>query len=231
MDTGGGSRRSNPPRTASSKRPSSNPCEGSNAPKRSFEKPAPKKPSVNWNTMQLAEFQHRRKLNPYANNREDFPGGELFWNRDQFLIYEDVLRSKKNLYFLVQWIDLEHVRKDMSYFGEAIAMVEQLQITNLISFHQDFDISIVAHFFATVHFHPDEARTMTWMTNGMQLTATWKYFMDLLQVRDEGLTTAVGLRRHAKPQAARKEKLLPYLSMKQTPTGEYYQFYPIIINL
>ncbi|KAE8769770.1 transcription initiation factor TFIID subunit 9-like [Hordeum vulgare] len=181
MDTGCGSRRSNPSRTASSKRPSSDPSEGSNAPKRSFKKPAPKKPSVNWNTMPLAEFQHRRKINPYANNRENFPGGELFWNRDQFLICEDVLRSKKNLYVLVQWIDLDHLRKDMSYFGEAIAMVEQLHITELISFHQDFDISIVAHFFATVHFHHDEARTMTWLTNGVQLTATWKDFMDLLQ--------------------------------------------------
>ncbi|KAE8819844.1 hypothetical protein D1007_02216 [Hordeum vulgare] len=108
----------------------------------------------------------------------------------------------------------------MSYFGEAIAMVEQLQIADLISFHQDFDISIVAHFFATVHFHHDDARTMTWMTNGMQLTATWKDFMDLLQVRDEGLTTVVGLRPHAKAQAAPKEKLLTYLFVKQTPTGE-----------
>ena len=108
----------------------------------------------------------------------------------------------------------------MTYFGEAIAMVEQLPIAELISFHQDFDISIVSHFFATVHFHHDDARTMTWMTNGMQLTATWKDFMDLLQVRDEGLTTAVGLRPHAKPQAAPKEKLLPYLSVKHTPTSE-----------
>ncbi|KAE8796163.1 hypothetical protein D1007_28870 [Hordeum vulgare] len=170
--------------------------------------------------MPFAEFQHCRKLNPYANNRENFPGGELFWNRDQFLIYEDVLRSKKNLYVLVQWIDLDHFRKDMSYFGEAIAMVEQLQIADLISFHQDFDISIVAHFFATVHFHHDEARTMTWLTNGVQLSATWKDFMDLLQVRGEGLTTAVGLRPHAKPEAAPKEKLLRYLFVKHTPIGE-----------
>ncbi|KAE8792214.1 hypothetical protein D1007_33376 [Hordeum vulgare] len=222
MDSGGGSRRSNPSRTASSKRPSSDPSEGSNAPKRSFKKPAPKKPSVNWNTMLLAEFQHRRKLNPYASNREEFPGSEQLWTRDQFLIYEDVLRSKKNPYVLVKWIDLKHLRNDMTYFGEAIAMVEQLQIADLISFHQDFDISIVAHFFATVHFHHDDANTMTWMTNGMQLTATWKDFMDLLQVRDEGLTTVVGLRPHAKAQAAPKEKLLPYLSVKHTPTGEYY---------
>ncbi|KAE8804914.1 hypothetical protein D1007_18928 [Hordeum vulgare] len=170
--------------------------------------------------MPLVEFQHRHKLNPYASNRETFPGGELFWNRDQFLIYEDVLRSKKNLYVLVQWIDLDHLKKDMSYFGEAISMVEQLQIADLISFHQDFDIEIVAHFFATVHFHHDDARTMTWLTNGVQLTPTWKDFMDLLQVRNEGLDTPVGLRPHAKPQATAKEKQLPYLTVKKTPAGE-----------
>ncbi|KAE8815549.1 hypothetical protein D1007_07015 [Hordeum vulgare] len=220
MDPGGGSRRSNPSRTASSKRPSSDPSEGSNAPKRTFKKPAPKKRSVNWNTMSLAEFQHRRKLNPYSSNRETFPSSELFGNRDQFLIYEDVLISKKNRYVLVQWIDLDHLNKDMSYFGEAISMVKQLQIADLISFHQDFDISIVAHFFATVHFHHDDARTMTWLTNGVHLTATWKDFMDLLQVRDEGLNTPIALRPHAKPQAAAKEKLHPYLTVKHTPNGE-----------
>ncbi|KAE8776242.1 putative protease Do-like 14 [Hordeum vulgare] len=52
------------------------------------------------------------------------------------------------------------------------------------------------------------------------LTATWKDFMDVLQVRDEGLTNAVGLRPHAKAQAAPKEKLLPYPPVMHTPTGE-----------
>ena len=52
--------------------------------------------------------------------------------------------------------------------------MEQFGIEDVISFHLDFDPEIVAQFFALVHFHPVEERTMTWMTNGQRMTATWK---------------------------------------------------------
>ena len=48
---------------------------------------------------------------------------------------------------------------------------------------------------------------MTWMTNGRQLTATWKDFMDLLLVPDDGLATPVGVRPHANPESASKNRL------------------------
>ena len=85
--------------------------------------------------------------------------------------------------------------------------MEQFGIEDLITFQLDFDPEIVAQFFASVHFHTDEAQTMTWMTNGQQMTAKWKEFMDLLQVRDEGLNTPVGVRPHANPESASKNKL------------------------
>ncbi|KAE8779396.1 hypothetical protein D1007_47608 [Hordeum vulgare] len=99
-------------------------------------------------------------------------------------------------------------------------MVEQLCIEEIISFHLDYDPDIVAQFFASVHFHTDEERTMTWMTNGERLCANWKEFMDLLHIRDEGLEKLVGLRPHENPNAAPKEKLLPYLIEKVSPTGQ-----------
>ena len=111
----------------------------------------------------------------------------------------------------VHWIDMNHMRQDKhhAYFGEALDLVEQFGIEDVISFHLDFGPEIVAQFFASVHFHPVEERTMTWMTNGQRITATWKDFMDLLQVPDEGLNTPVGVRPHANPESANKNKLRP----------------------
>ena len=61
---------------------------------------------------------------------------------------------------------------------------------------------------------------MTWMTNGRQLTATWKDFMDLLQVPDDGLTTPVGVRPHANPESASKNRLQQYYVEKVLPNGK-----------
>ena len=52
------------------------------------------------------------------------------------------------------------------------------------------------------------------------MTATWKDFMDLLQVRDEGLNKPVGVRPHANPESASKNKLQPYYVEKTLPSGK-----------
>ena len=105
--------------------------------------------------------------------------------------------------------------KHRGYFGEALDPVEQFGIEDVISFHLDFDPEVVAQFFASVHFHPDEEWNMTWMTNGQRMTAKWKDFMDLLQIPDEGLNTTVGVRPHANPESANKNKLQPYFVEKK----------------
>ena len=52
------------------------------------------------------------------------------------------------------------------------------------------------------------------------MTATWKDFMDLLRVPDEGLNTPVGVRPHANPESANKNKLQPYYVEKLLPSGK-----------
>ena len=46
------------------------------------------------------------------------------------------------------------------------------------------------------------------------LSATWKEFMELLNVPDEGLDTPVGVRPHANSDSANKNKLMPFLLPK-----------------
>ena len=122
----------------------------------------------------LAEFVTRRKINPYVNPRANFRGNDLFWTKQQYLIYVDVMKAKQNTYVDVHWIDMHHMRQDKhrTYFGEALDLVEQFGIEHVISFHLDYDPEIIAQFFASVHFHPDEEHNLTWMTNGCQLTTT-----------------------------------------------------------
>ena len=43
--------------------------------------------------------------------------------------------------------------KHHAYFGEALDLVEQFAIEDVISFHLDYDPENVAQFFASVHFH------------------------------------------------------------------------------
>ena len=45
------------------------------------------------------------------------------------------------------------------------------------------------------------------MTNGRQLSATWKEFMGLLHVPDDGLHTPVGVRPHANSESTNKNLL------------------------
>ena len=61
---------------------------------------------------------------------------------------------------------------------------------------------------------------MTWMTNGQQLTATWKEFMTFLGVQDEGLATPQGVRPHANPKSANKNKIQPFYVVKKLSSGK-----------
>ena len=60
--------------------------------------------------MPISEFIRRRMINPYVQPRENVRGSDLFWTKQQALIYLDVIKSKQNIYVPVQWIDLNHMR-------------------------------------------------------------------------------------------------------------------------
>ncbi|KAI4995867.1 hypothetical protein ZWY2020_037955 [Hordeum vulgare] len=73
----------------------------------------------------------------------------------------------------------------------------QAWATDIITFRQDFDPTIVAQFYVTVHFQPDDECTMTWMTGNQKLTGSWTEFMEFLKVDFQGEENAFGMRPHA----------------------------------
>ena len=63
----------------------------------------------------------------------------MFWTKQQNLIFLDVIKVKENIYVPVQWIDMEHLRKNQAYFGEPLDLIEQFGIEEIIMFHLDYD--------------------------------------------------------------------------------------------
>ena len=100
---GGGSgsnvRRSNPLRDTGSKRlrNQDEAPEGSNASQHRTKHTATKlkEPSKGMDEIPLAEFATRRKINPYVNPCANFSGNDLFWTKQQNLIYLDVIKAKQ----------------------------------------------------------------------------------------------------------------------------------------
>jgi len=80
------------------------------------------------------------------------------------MIYRDIIKHFKKMFVPVQWIDLAHLQRNPDYFGEALSLIDKLGLKEIITFKRDFDPDVVAQFYVTVHFAPDDEHTMTWMT-------------------------------------------------------------------
>ena len=99
--SGAPARHSNPSRDTGSKRlcNQDEAPEGSNAPQRRTKTTATKnkESSKGMDELPLAEFAAQRKINPYVNPRANFRGNDLFWTKQQNLIYLDVIKAKQNI--------------------------------------------------------------------------------------------------------------------------------------
>src|SRR3954465_11266378 len=110
----------------------------------------------------------------------------------------------------VKSVSLAYMEKHMDYFVDALALVDQFGLRHIISFNKPIDADLVAQLFATVYFHLDGDRTITWMCDDDVLTCKWKVFMDLLQVPNTTPDESVGLRPHTTSPAKKKGELDPY---------------------
>jgi hypothetical protein len=62
------------------------------------------------------------------------------------------------------------------YFAEAREICEQFGLFPLMKFHHPYCVDVIGQFFATVYVDNDDAKTMTWMTEGRLLHGTWDQF-------------------------------------------------------
>lgn len=78
--------------------------------------------------MSSKEFWDRRRRNPYEEDQEPNLVNRPLWNRFQYATYFDVIKAKKNLFFIVHSINTDAMEKDPEYFGDALQMCSQLNI-------------------------------------------------------------------------------------------------------
>ena len=66
------------------------------------------------------------------------------------------------------------------YFSDALWISEKLGLFNLMELREDYNITLVQQFYATVVFGTDQARTMTWMTGNHRCSAMFYDFAEAI---------------------------------------------------
>ena len=94
------------------------------------------------------------------------------------MIYEQCYVGKKHPVAPMHTISISHMDEHAEYFAEAKAVCERLGIIDLMKLKHEFCEDVICQFLSTVHFGTDDARTLTWMTEGKLLTGTWAQFAE-----------------------------------------------------
>ncbi|KAE8799537.1 hypothetical protein D1007_25123 [Hordeum vulgare] len=178
----------------------------------------------------VKEFLEFHQHNLYCRPQEETLVERPFWSKSQSLNYVVVLKHKTNLYVDVKSIDIGYMgsRPHTEYFAEARAHCLQRGQFPINSFNKDFGNKIVAEFYATVHFHQDEERHLTWMAGIRLLRSNWKTFMNSLGYADRGLDEPIGHRPHTVVAAVHKSKIIRYSTVVQAGKGSRIYLIPFL---
>ncbi|KAK1693803.1 hypothetical protein QYE76_010500 [Lolium multiflorum] len=121
------------------------------------------------------EYARLRQTNPYTS-----PKGkncsELFWTRYQEKTFDDLYANATYKVAPMHHINYDHMDKHAEYFAEAREICEQFGLFPLMKFQHPYCVDVIGQFFATVYVDNDDAKTMTWMTEGRMLHGTWDQF-------------------------------------------------------
>jgi hypothetical protein len=162
-------------KTTTRKKAVGNPNPGSSAPKRG--KKNPLEPICkDWTRLSQEEFiVARMHFNPYS-----FPAtasDERFHCKMYHEMYEFVYGRLAHPIVRQQPLDVDFIRKHMP---KAMDMCEHHDLVKLMTLKKDYSDELILQFFSTVHFHSDEARSMTWMSGTSHYTRTLADFGALL---------------------------------------------------
>lgn len=86
-----------------------------------------------------------------------------FWNAKQEKWWEDIFESFANPIVLQKAIDFKFIKDNEKDFPYIINVCTALGVYELMDFQQNYVPKLVCQFLATMHFHSDENRSMSWM--------------------------------------------------------------------
>src|SRR3954465_10013595 len=155
------------------------------------------------------EFHALRVVSPYGAARACARENSLFFTDFQERVFHEILMKDDKIVVPQKWIEMNHVRKNLNYFGEALDICTNIGLLPIMEFRCNYDPMLIAQFYATVHFAKNDTWTLTWMTEGVVKQATLAEFGAILGYEDRGKDTPVGFRCHANDHPMKKDVLAP----------------------
>jgi hypothetical protein len=154
------------------------------------------------------EFVEMGKHNFYElprNSRDCY----FYW-RDQELIMKEFYASLKKWPVCPQiFMDFAHFEKHHAYFEEPVWITRKLGLHPLMKIQENYNITLVQQFFATLVFGDGEEIPMTWMTGEELCHSNFIDFSALLGYEFRGANTPCGARMHVDGEYYEKNKLAP----------------------
>jgi hypothetical protein len=112
------------------------------------------------------EVKRLRKIEPKSQQK----GASDYRYHTQFQhdLYETVIMVRRRIVSEAQWVDWSNMAEQQDpIFNQLIARYESLHIKRIMGFHYDWNIEVIAQFYATLFFEETgNVRAMHWMTEG-----------------------------------------------------------------
>ena len=121
------------------------------------------------------EYARLRQSNAYTSPKGTNCSA-LFWTKYQEKTFDDLYANATYKVAPMHHINFAHMDKHANYFAEARNICEQFGLIPLMEFQHPYCVEVIGQFFATVYVDNDDAKTMTWMTEGRLLHGTWDQF-------------------------------------------------------
>jgi hypothetical protein len=97
------------------------------------------------------EVKRLRKIDPRSQQK----GASNYRFHTQFQqdLYETVIIVRRRIVSEAQWVDWSHMAEQQDpIFNQIIAACESLHIKRIMEFHYDWNIEVIAQFYATLFF-------------------------------------------------------------------------------
>jgi len=138
----------------------------------------------NYAKMALHKYIEYREVNPYLSPRSPQMASSgvnaWFYTPSQVYVFQDCYGKKLKPVPEQRAVDVDYMRKNPGYFGEALEMCEKFGLLPIMQVQCDYVQKLIAQFYATVYMGVDDARTLTWMTKNKVLSCSWARFAQLL---------------------------------------------------
>lgn len=97
-------------------------------------------PTHKW---KMAEWQKFRFQDPYTAAPNPHWNNPQFQNELQMRIVSEIFKCHKNKFTQMWSIDIDHWRRNLDYFGEALKICEEFDLIKLMIVNCDFDVQLI----------------------------------------------------------------------------------------